>query len=341
MTKKLTLVVMLLLVFAATAAAQQVVRVKGNRTPLRSEPTTSSNLLTYYGMGTKLLAVELVNGWYKVRDPVTQREGYIMASLVEVVSGELPAQPPAVPQPPTTAQPVPAPIPPPPPPSKATASPPSAPAPTPLPASGAQKKPTATGKPGIQAKPKLGVRGIVDVSAVWMTASESFKAVTGKSMRTQFGGGVQVVNVWKGLYAEGLVGWSSLDGSRVFVYNDTVYGLGIPVSITLTPIDAGGGWRFPLGKKRKAHAYAGGGVTFMKYQEESDFAGAEDNVDETFTGFYAAGGVEIPLAKWIHLRGEARYTSIPNALGIAGVSVDFDETDLGGIAVAVKLAIGK
>jgi hypothetical protein len=41
------------------------------------------------------------------------------------------------------------------------------------------------------------------------------------------------------------------------------------------------------------------------------------------------------------LRGEARYTSIPNALGAAGVSVDFNETDLGGIAVAVKLAIGK
>ena len=79
----------------------------------------------------------------------------------------------------------------------------------------------------------------------------------------------------------------------------------------------------------------------MQYQEESDFADAADNVDELFTGFYASGGVEVPLTKWLHIRGEARYTSVPNALGAEGVSADFNETNLGGIAVAVKLAIGK
>lgn len=347
MTKKVALVVAFLLVFAAAASAQQVVRVKGNRTPLRSEPTTSSNLLAYYEMGTKLLALELVNGWYRVRDPQTQRQGYVMATLVEVASGELAGPPPAAAQTPAPAQPAPMPLPPAPPPSKATTQPPpslatpSTTSPRPTPAPGAQAKPTADGRPGAPVKPKLGIRGVADVSAVWMSASESFKAVTDTNMRVQFGGGVQVVNVWKGLYAEATVGRSSLDGSRVFVYEGTVYDLGIPVSITFTPIDTGVGWRFPLGKKQRLHVYAGGGVTLLQYQEESDFADAADSVDESFTGFYAAGGVEVPLTRWLHVRGEARYTSLPNALGAEGVSADFKETNLGGIAVAVKLAIGK
>jgi opacity protein-like surface antigen len=172
-----------------------------------------------------------------------------------------------------------------------------------------------------------------------MTASQSFKAVTDTNLRMQYGGGLQVVNLWKGLYAEGTVGWSRLTGSRVFVYEGTVYDLNIPTTITFIPVEAGGGWRFRHG--RTVHSYIGGGVEILKYQEQSDFAEAGDDVDEVFTGFYVAGGVEIRLARWLHLRGEGRYTGVPNALGAGGVSADFDETNLGGAAVAVKLAIGK
>ena len=352
MTKRLTLVVILVVTFSTTAAAQQV-RVNHNRTPLRSEPTQTSTLLAYYPAGSALDIISFSDGWYKVRDPKTGQQGHILATLVDVLPGAKPA--PAAEERPATppTQPATKPIPPAPPPSKTTTPPaavaqpapgsatPTTTAPKPLPAPGAQGKPTAPGKPALQAKPRMGVRGIVDVSAMWMTASESFKAVTGTSTRTQFGVGVQFVNLWNGLYAEATVGQSSLNGSRVFIYQDNVYDLGIPVSITFTPIDAGGGWRFPLGKKRKAHVYAGGGVMFMKYQEESDFADSGENVDDVFTGFYASGGMEYSLTKWLHLRGEARFTSVPNALGAEGVSADFDETNLGGVAVAVKLAIGK
>ena len=239
MTRTLTLVVVFVLACATSAAAQQV-RVNHNRTPLRAEPTVSSVALAYYQAGSALDIVGFSDGWYKVRDPKTQQEGYVSASLVDVLPGSKP-------EPATDARPAA-------PPSRATTPPPSTPTATsPRPASppSGQTKPAATVKPVILAKPKLGVRGIVDVSAVWMLASESFKAVADTNMRVQFGGGVQVVNLWKGLYAEATVGRSSLDGSRVFVYQGTVYDLGIPVSITFTPIDAGGGWRFPLGKKKR------------------------------------------------------------------------------------------
>ncbi len=287
----------LLLTLAAQSAAQEAVRVKANRTPLRAEPSSASVAVTFYQAGTTLQVIEARGGWYRVRDPQTRREGYIMAVLVE-------------------------------------------PARTAMGQAPARGKPGAVlTKPKAPPKPPVGIRVVADAGAVWFTASESFEAVTDSNMRMQYGGGLQAVNLWKGLFAEATAGRSRLTGSRVMVYQGTSYDLGIPMTITFTPVEAGLGWRAPLGKH--LHSYVSGGVTFMRYQEESDFAKDGENVDETHTGFYATAGLELSLTKWIHLRGEARFTGLPGAIGKAGVSKDFDETNLGGFGVAVKLAIGK
>jgi len=90
MNKKTLIILAFVLLIAVPAAAQQV-RVKGNRTPLRAEPTTTSTLLAYYQAGTKLSVIDLGNGWYKVQDPQTMAEGYIMATLVELLPGPAPA----------------------------------------------------------------------------------------------------------------------------------------------------------------------------------------------------------------------------------------------------------
>jgi opacity protein-like surface antigen len=308
MTRKLALAVVLLLALAASAAAQQV-RVNHNRTPLRAEPTTTSRAVEFYQAGSALDIIGRLEGWYRVRDPKTRLEGYILASLVDELPGSAPA--------PSAGA------------GSAKAAPPQAP----------RAKPGTPARPGVQPKPKAGIRGFADVSFVWMTAAESFKAVTGSNSRVQYGGGVQAVNLWKGLYAEAMVGYGSLSGSRVFVYQGTIYDLGIPVTITFTPIDAGLGWRSRVSKA--LHAYVGGGMTYMNYKEESDFADTDDNVSEAFTGFYVSGGLEVKLAKYLHLRAEGRYTSVPDALGAGGVSAELDETDLGGAAVAVKLVFGR
>jgi opacity protein-like surface antigen len=306
MRKTFALAVIVVLTCAASAAAQQV-RVNHNRTPLRAEPTSASPVLEFYQAGSALDIVSRLEGWYQVRDPKTGREGYMLASLVDELPADAGSRSRAAGQPgvPRTTGP----------------------------------RPSAPVKPGVQSKPKAGVRAFADVSAVWMTASESFKAVTGSNSRVQYGGGVQAVNLWKGLYAEAMIGYSRVTGSRVFVHQGTVYDLGIPVTITFMPIDAGAGWRVPVSKT--LHAYVGGGVTFMNYKEESDFAGSDDDVSETFTGFYASGGLEVRLARWLHVRAEGRYTSIPDALGGGGVSADFSESDLGGASAAVKLVFGR
>ena len=288
--KKAALVFAFVLIAAIPASAQQV-RVTVHRSPLRAEPTTASAILHYYEIGAVLDLLDVTNGWCRVRDVAGKREGYIKATLVEVVTPPGP------------------------------------------------RRPAAAGRGGPQAPPKPGVRAILDVGLVWMTAADSFKAVADTNMRMQYGGGIQAVNLWEGLFAEFTAGRSTLSGSRVFVYDGTVYDLGIPVAMTFTLMDVGAGWR--AAHTKRLHSYVGAGVTVMKYREESDFAAAEDNVDETLTGFYAAGGVEFMLAKWLHLRGEVRYTSLPDALGAGGVSADFSETNLGGVAAAVKVAIGR
>ena len=311
MTRTFALAVVLVLAVATAAAAQQV-RVNNNRTPLRAEPTQTSTALTYVQAGTALDVISVSDGWYKVRDPKTKVEGYVLATLVD----ELPSSKPA----PSTTR-------------TGAASPKTAPAP------GGQAKPGTAGRPTPAAKPKTAIRGFADVSFAWMTASESFKAITGASTRVQYGGGAQVVNLWKRLYVEAMAGYSSLSGSRAFVHEGTVYDMGIPVIITFTPIDVGGGWRVPL--SRTLFAYGGGGATFMNYKEESDSANADENVSEMFTGFYVSGGVEMRLATWLHVRAEGRYTGVPDALGAGGVSAQFGETDLGGAAVAFKIVFGK
>lgn len=87
--------------------------------------------------------------------------------------------------------------------------------------------------------------------------------------------------------------------------------------------------------------YVGGGIGIVKYKETSEFAGAGDNVDDSFTSYHALGGLEIPLWKWLGAAVEANYRWVPDALGKGGASQEFGEEDLGGPSVRFKLTIGR
>ena len=229
MRKKLALMVIFVLGFAVVASAQQV-RINQNRTPLRAEPTPTSTALAFYQAGSALDILGLSDGGKGSR-PENQAGGLHPGLSRGRLRGAEPLSPAETRPLPATEQVIP---------KSAT---PSAAPPKSSPPPIAQQKLVASGKPPVPAKPTLAFRGVADVGAVWMTASESFDAVAGTDMRVQYGGGLQVVNIWRRLYAEVAVGRSSLSGSRVFVYQGVVYDMGIPVSITLTPVDAGGGWR--------------------------------------------------------------------------------------------------
>ena len=212
------------------------------------------------------------------------------------------------------------------------AAPPAAPA-------GAQPPAPATpAQPPAQPPPPVGVRVFGGAALEWMSASKSFDAVTGSDRVTTFGGGLQVTNLWRGLFLEGSMAWAAPDGERVFAFGDEVFPVGIPVELTLMPVDVVAGWRAPLGR---LVPYVGGGMTFFKYEETSEFADEDENVDDWYNGFVVMGGLEVGLARWLHVRADVRYRQVNDALGLGGVSEFFDEDRLGGVAAGLQLMLGR
>lgn len=203
----------------------------------------------------------------------------------------------------------------------------------------AQKPATAQPRPA--AAPRaLGVRGFGTVTYDKMSAADSFRAVTDKDTVPFFGGGAQVTNLWQGLFVEVAVERASRDGERVFVGpDDEVFKLGIPLEIKMTPVDVVAGWRSAA--VSNIVSYGAGGVSFLKYQETSDFADAGENVDESYRGLVLFGGVEYSATRWVHVRGEVRYRRFKDAIGAGGASLAFEEDDLGSFGVAIKIAVGR
>jgi hypothetical protein len=172
-----------------------------------------------------------------------------------------------------------------------------------------------------------------------MLASDSFNAVIGKDTVTSYGGGVQGTNLWRGLFVEASIERSKVDGERVFVFDDEVFPLGIPLEIEMLPIDVVGGWRQRVANR--VYGYGGAGVTVLTYKETSEFADEDEDIDEGYTGYVLMGGVEAGISRWVHVRGEVRFRSVSDVLGIGGASEAFDETTLGGFGFGVKIVFGR
>jgi len=202
----------------------------------------------------------------------------------------------------------------------------------PTPASSQTRRPPARPAP-------ISPRAFASLMFDRMSASESFKAVADKDGLASYGGGVQVANIAKGLFVEASIERSTVDGERVFVFDDEVFRLGIPLEIEMMPIDLVAGWRSPVADR--VSAYGGAGVTFLTYKETSEFSDADEDIDERYTGFVVMGGIEFGLAKWAYLRGELRYRRVADVLGVGGVSAVFDETTLGGIGGGIKIVVGR
>jgi opacity protein-like surface antigen len=85
--------------------------------------------------------------------------------------------------------------------------------------------------------------------------------------------------------------------------------------------------------------YAGGGVGFVSYHEKSDFS--DGDINESFTSYHILGGVDVPVSQWIGVGGEVLYRWVPDALGDGGIAGEFDESDLGGLALKVRVTFGR
>jgi hypothetical protein len=197
---------------------------------------------------------------------------------------------------------------------------------------------------------QLTFRGFGDVGVTVFSATQSFKAILGRPAGPLFGGGLEL-GLPKHLFLS--VGASRFrrTGHRVFAFQGTVFDLNEPATITITPLEITAGYRYtgPAQPARRAAApaklipYVGGGVGWHKYTETSAHSTDADDVHATFTGYQVVGGLEMPLQKWMALAAEAQFASVPNALGQDpnGVSSVYNERDLGGFTVRVKVVVGR
>ena len=192
--------------------------------------------------------------------------------------------------------------------------------------------------PGVSRGPSF--RGFGTAGMTIFSASDSFEAVFDSSVGPLFGGGIEV-GVGRGLFVTLAASRFARTGRRLFAFQDQIFDLNEPTKVKITPLEVSVGYRFSVSPKWIP--YVGGGIGWHRYTETSSEATEAEDAHETFTGYQVMGGVERPLRNWIALAGEGQFTWVPNALGESPSSVSsvYDEHDLGGLTLRVKVVIGR
>jgi opacity protein-like surface antigen len=195
---------------------------------------------------------------------------------------------------------------------------------------------TPQSQPGRGGSRTVGVVGIGQFGYSQFAAQHTFEAVLGQARGRFFGGGGEV-RIGSGLFVNASVERFTKTGQRVFVVDQQVFKLGIPNTVTLTPMTVTTGWRFVTDH---ATPYVGAGIGRILYKETSSFAEASENVDTRFASYHMLGGVEFRNG-WVATAFEVQYSRVPNALGVGGASAAFHESNLGGVVGRVKVLVGR
>ena len=183
------------------------------------------------------------------------------------------------------------------------------------------------------------LRGFADIGSATFTAKRTFEAILGDARGPVWGGGIEVVLPFP-VFVDVRASQFKKTGERVFLYQGQQYDLGIPATVTITPLTVIAGYRGDFGWR--IVPYGGGGIGWHRYRETSRFAEASENVDERFQGSHLLGGAEFRVTRWMGTAFEAEWSTVPDALGgdPNGVSREFNQTDLGGVTYRVKIVIG-
>ena len=172
------------------------------------------------------------------------------------------------------------------------------------------------------------------------SAHDSFKAIFGSPTGPVIGGGVEV-GVRPHVFVLIAASRFARTGRRLFAFQNQIFDLHEPAVVRITPLEVSAGYRGTTAPTWIP--YVGGGVGWYRYTETSPRATDEESSHETFTGYHLIGGIERPMGRWMALSGEGQFTSVPGALGqsAAGVGSVYDEHDLGGFTVRVKVVVGR
>jgi len=167
-------------------------------------------------------------------------------------------------------------------------------------------------------------------------ATRSADAVFGSSGGGTYGGAVGYV-FERGFYVSAGARTFSKTGTRVFVADASspAFSLGHPLKARIIPIFATLGYRFRFGKARFVpYVGVGGGIT--SYREESTIAGLTDKTSQSKAGGHALLGIEFGRSR-LRVAVEGMYATVPDTIGVGGVSKVYNEKDVGGFTVLGKV----
>jgi opacity protein-like surface antigen len=202
--------------------------------------------------------------------------------------------------------------------------------------------------PPCQGQNRIAIRGFADAGLTVFTATQSFKAILGTPAGAVVGGGIDVgltSNVFLSLAASRF----RRTGERVFVFENQVFKLNEPDTITVTPLQLSAGYRF-LGPRpnrftrpSRLTPYAGGGVGWYRFSETSPHSTSTEDEKTTHAGYHLLAGVETPIRRWMAAAVEGQWALVPNAFGDSAASVArlYDEHDLGGFTLSVRIIVGQ
>jgi hypothetical protein len=194
----------------------------------------------------------------------------------------------------------------------------------------------------------IAVRLFALASSQQFAAQETFDASFGSSRGMFWGGGIEVV-LPSGIFADVAASRFSKVGQRAFINNGQAFGLGIPLTATITPIEVTAGYRIKLTRSGARGRripipivpYIGVGVGSYGYQESSTFDDPTDAVDERKIGVLGVVGAEVRLHPWVSASVDVQDTRITGILGDSGLSQQAKENDLGGLAIRFRIIIGR
>ena len=196
----------------------------------------------------------------------------------------------------------------------------------------------ATASPALAQPPTapFSVRGEAIVGYEHLLASQTFKAVFGTANVPIYGGGVDV-GLWQHVFVRVDATRFKKTGERAFEVNGIVSRLGIPLTVTITPLTVAAGYRGDL--TRTLALYGGGGGGSWSYSEKTD--DPTETVSFRKSGFLVLGGAEWRLQKYVAVGFEGQYASVASAIGSGGISEQFNEKDLGGASAVVRVIVGR
>jgi hypothetical protein len=201
-------------------------------------------------------------------------------------------------------------------------------------AGGTQAKPAPPQKPR-PPRPPRGFRVFGGAEVTMPGAKDAFDAVTGSPVFAAYGGGMELVNLWRGLFLRFQIVRGTKGAEHGLVVDGDFLPTGVPFDISMRTTELGAGWRFHFRKPGRSF-HVGAGRTWIAYKERT--AGfPEEDLDESHDGTFVMAGYTHPLTSRFSIVLEGLFRRVDAGEG-TGIMAGFNESDLGGAGARVLVS---